>query len=206
MLSSLASCPLLFFPVDYLGSGSRVLGLTGPGSLTHPPVVPVSISQMQPPVQGFVALQVPRQTGSTDAWVRNWRAETVPAQSTAVKMTASNVFLMVFLLRIFAFLSCEFVIQIQPRDSPVALIFFAERSLPLFNPSDSQLFCRRRLDDARARYSSGRNGAEAEDTAARYPDAARGPANCTRGSMVPQLPGGNSSGAENTNNQCGKEH
>jgi hypothetical protein len=50
-------------------------------------------------VQGFIALQVPRQTGSTDAWVRNWRAETVPAQRTATAIADRNIF-SIFLLMI----------------------------------------------------------------------------------------------------------
>jgi hypothetical protein len=73
-------------------------GLTGPGSLTHAPDVPLKIWQMQAPLQGFVALQVPVQVGSRLGFFCNWRAETVPAQRTAVTMAASNVFLMVFLI------------------------------------------------------------------------------------------------------------
>ena len=73
-------------------------GLSGPGSLTHPPVVPIRISQRQPPVQGFIALHVPRQTGSRLACFCNCRAETVPAQRTAVAITARNAFLIVLLM------------------------------------------------------------------------------------------------------------
>jgi len=47
---------------------------------------------MQPVVQGFVLLQVPWQAKPL-ALVRNWRAESVPAQSTAVTNVASNIFL-----------------------------------------------------------------------------------------------------------------
>lgn len=43
-------------------------------------------------MQGFVALHVPRQAGSTDAWVRNCRAETVPAQRTAMVIAAKKKF------------------------------------------------------------------------------------------------------------------
>jgi hypothetical protein len=75
-------------------------GLSGPGSLTHPPVVPVRISQMQPPLQGMVALHVPLHTGSKLAGVRSCRAETVPALRTAATIAASNIFLIVSLLMV----------------------------------------------------------------------------------------------------------
>jgi hypothetical protein len=64
----------------------------------EPPVVPERISQRQPPVQGFVALHVPRQTGSRLACFCNCRAETVPAQRTAVAIAARNVFLILLLM------------------------------------------------------------------------------------------------------------
>ncbi len=73
-------------------------GLTGPGSLTHPPVVPVRIWQMQAPLQGLVALQVPLHAGSRLAGVRNCRAETDPAHRTAIAIAARNVFLIVLLM------------------------------------------------------------------------------------------------------------
>jgi hypothetical protein len=73
-------------------------GLSGPGSLTHPPVVPVRISQIQPPLQCTVVLHAPLQTGSKLAGVRSCRAETVPAQRTAVAIAASNVFLIVLFM------------------------------------------------------------------------------------------------------------
>ena len=47
---------------------------------------------MQPEVQGFVLLQVPWQAKPL-ASLRNWRAESVPAQRTAVTNVASNIFL-----------------------------------------------------------------------------------------------------------------
>jgi hypothetical protein len=47
---------------------------------------------MQPVVQGLMLLQVPWQAAKPLA-VRNWRAETVPAQRTAVTKMASNAFL-----------------------------------------------------------------------------------------------------------------
>jgi hypothetical protein len=74
-------------------------GLTGPGSLTHAPEVPLKIWQMQTPLQGFVALQVPVQAGTRLGFFCNCRAETVPAQRTAVTITASKVLLLVLLLR-----------------------------------------------------------------------------------------------------------
>jgi len=49
-------------------------------------------------VQGFVALHVPRQAGSTDAWVRSCRAETVPTQRTAMIIAAREKFWMVFFI------------------------------------------------------------------------------------------------------------
>jgi hypothetical protein len=73
-------------------------GLTGPGSLTHAPEVPLKIWQMQAPLQGFVALHVPVHAGSRLADVRSCRAETVPAQRTAVAMAARNVFLIVLFI------------------------------------------------------------------------------------------------------------
>jgi len=73
-------------------------GLTGPGSLTHAPEVPVNIWQMQPPLQGTVALHVPLQTGSKLVGVRSCRAETVPAQRTAMIIAANEKFWMAFLM------------------------------------------------------------------------------------------------------------
>jgi hypothetical protein len=54
-------------------------------------------AQMQPVEQGCVLLQLPWQAAKPFASVRNWRAETVPAQRMAVTKVASNVFLMNFL-------------------------------------------------------------------------------------------------------------
>jgi hypothetical protein len=73
-------------------------GLSGPGSLTHPPVVPVRISQMQAPLQCTVVLHAPLQTGSKLADVRSCRAETVPAQRTAPAIAARNVLLILLLM------------------------------------------------------------------------------------------------------------
>jgi len=85
-------CPRGVHSIGFFG------GFTGPGSLTHAPDVPLKIWQMQAPLQGFVALQVPVQVGSRLDFFCNWRAETVPAQRTAVTMAIKNVFLIVFLI------------------------------------------------------------------------------------------------------------
>jgi hypothetical protein len=82
-------------------------GLTGPGSLTHAPDVPLKIWQMHTPLQGFVALHVPVQAGTRLGFLCNWRAETVPAQRTAVTIAASKVLLMVLLLRMLLLLFCS---------------------------------------------------------------------------------------------------
>jgi hypothetical protein len=55
-------------------------------------------------MQGWVMLQVPLHVSDVLASARNWRAETVPAQRTAVIKTASNAFFVVFML-IIIFLS-----------------------------------------------------------------------------------------------------
>jgi hypothetical protein len=62
-------------------------------------VLPVSIrtTQMQPVLQGLVALQPPPQLANPLVSVRSCRAETVPAHRTAVTITARNVFFIVFL-------------------------------------------------------------------------------------------------------------
>lgn len=54
--------------------------------------------QKQPLAQGLVALHVPPHVVLPWVWTRNCRAETVPAQRTAVSMAASNVVLMVFFI------------------------------------------------------------------------------------------------------------
>jgi hypothetical protein len=104
------SVALVFLPMIALLSSKRAAdaeasvssyffgGLTGPGSLTHPPVVPVKIWQMQGPLQGLVALQVPVHAGNSLAFICSCRAETVPAQRTAVATAARNVFLIVLLM------------------------------------------------------------------------------------------------------------
>ena len=87
-----SGCRGIRFPSYFFG------GLSGPGSLTHPPVVPLKIWQMQGPLHGLVALHVPTQAGNSLADVCNCRAETVPAQRTAVAIAAKNVFLIVLLM------------------------------------------------------------------------------------------------------------
>jgi len=73
-------------------------GWSGPGSLTHPPVVPLKIWQMQGPLQGLVALHVPVHVGRRLGFLCNCRAETVPAQRTAATMAARNAFFIVLLM------------------------------------------------------------------------------------------------------------
>ncbi len=105
------SVALIFLPMIALLSSKRAAdaeasafpnyffgGLSGPGSLTHPPVFPLNIWQRQGPLQWTVVLHVPLQTGSRLAGVCNCRAETVPAQRTAAAIAASNVFLIVLLI------------------------------------------------------------------------------------------------------------
>jgi hypothetical protein len=53
---------------------------------------------MQPPLQCTVALHAPLQTGSRLVGVRSCRAETVPAQRTAIAIAARNVFLIALLM------------------------------------------------------------------------------------------------------------
>jgi len=52
--------------------------------------------QKQPVAQGWVELQLPPQAKPFGS-LRNWRAETVPAQTTAMTMVANNVDLTIFL-------------------------------------------------------------------------------------------------------------
>jgi hypothetical protein len=52
---------------------------------------------MQPPRQGWVALQVPRQAGNSLDFVCSCRAETLPAHKTAVIKIASDAFFTVFM-------------------------------------------------------------------------------------------------------------
>ena len=69
------------------------------GWVEQKPVVDSSgKAQMQPLLQGLFAPQLPPQVAEAFASLRNCRAETVPAQRTAVTMAIRNVFLMVFLI------------------------------------------------------------------------------------------------------------
>jgi len=104
------SVALVFLPMVALLSSKRARtprhplpsylfgGLTGPGSLTHPPVVPLKIWQMQGPLQGLVALHVPVHAGNSLAFICSCRAETVPAQRTAVAIAARNMFFNLLLM------------------------------------------------------------------------------------------------------------
>jgi hypothetical protein len=85
---------------------------------------------MHPVEQGCVLLQLPLHAAKPLVPVRNWRAETVPTQRTAVTKVASNVFLMNFLFML------SLISNLQDR-----------RSEP-----PAQLFCRLecRREDARA--------------------------------------------------------
>jgi hypothetical protein len=60
-------------------------------------VLPVSIrtTQMQPVLQGLVALQPPPQVANPVASIRSCRAETVPAQRTAAAIAVKTMFLIV---------------------------------------------------------------------------------------------------------------
>jgi hypothetical protein len=53
---------------------------------------------MHAPLQGFVALQVPVQAGNRLDFFCNCRAETVPAQRTAIITAANEKFWIVFLM------------------------------------------------------------------------------------------------------------
>ena len=69
------------------------------GCVEQKPVVDSSgKAQMQPLLQGLFAPQLPPQVAEAFASLRNCRAETVPAQRTAVTIAIRNVFLMVFLI------------------------------------------------------------------------------------------------------------
>jgi hypothetical protein len=58
-------------------------------------VVGVVNEQKQLVAQGRVALQVPPHVAELLASLRNWRAETVPAHSTAAAIVAKNALLIV---------------------------------------------------------------------------------------------------------------
>jgi len=62
-------------------------------------------AQIQPVAQGCVLLQLPLQAAKPLVSPRNCRAESVPAQSTAVTIAASNVDLIAFAFMISPFKS-----------------------------------------------------------------------------------------------------
>ena len=78
----------------------------------------MNIWQMQGPLQGLVALHVPVQVGSRLGFFCNCRAETVPAQKTAIMMVANERFWMVFLM-----ICPSFQLQ-EPDEGPVASSYF----------------------------------------------------------------------------------
>jgi hypothetical protein len=110
--------------------GYFAVGRSGPGSLTHPPVVPLKIWQMQAPLQGLVALHVPLQNGSKLDGVRSCRAETVPAQRTAVASAARNVFLIVLLMIHSSFQYQAEENEYGPAILPAWLCYFPEGATP----------------------------------------------------------------------------
>jgi hypothetical protein len=84
-------------PLPGLGVRCYFLGDTTPaGRDVQNAVVGVVKEQKQPLAQGWVVLHLPLHVVGPCAAFRNCRAETVPAQRTAVSMAASNVILMVF--------------------------------------------------------------------------------------------------------------
>jgi hypothetical protein len=88
----------------WIGSNYFAGGWTPVGCVEQKPVVDSSgKAQMQPVAQGCTLLQLPLQAANPLLSVRNWRAETVPAQRTAVTVAASNVDLIIFLLMIAPF-------------------------------------------------------------------------------------------------------
>jgi hypothetical protein len=72
-------------------------GVSPAGRVVQNAVVGVVKEQKQPLGQGWMALHVPLQAKPLGS-LRNCRAETVPAQSTAMAMAASEKFCMVFLM------------------------------------------------------------------------------------------------------------
>src|SRR5215475_1903090 len=81
-----------------------LMGLTGPGSLTHALTDPPKSWQIHPPRQGLVALQVPVQAGNSLGFVCSCRAETLPAQRMAVIKSASDAFFTAFMFMVLSFL------------------------------------------------------------------------------------------------------
>jgi hypothetical protein len=79
-----------------MGSNYFAGGCTPVGCVEQKPVVDSSgKAQMQPVLHGWVESQPPPQAKPL-ASLRNCRAESVPAQSTAAIIAASNIFLIAF--------------------------------------------------------------------------------------------------------------
>lgn len=76
---------------------SYFAGLNAGGRMHEPDLVPAGMLQKQSMLQDMCLLQMPPQKGLVVAWLCNCRAETVPADRTAVTNVTSNVFLMNFL-------------------------------------------------------------------------------------------------------------
>jgi len=76
---------------------------TPAGRVVQKAVNGVVKEQKQPVAQAWVALQLPPHVVAFWAGFRNCRAETVPAQRTAVSMAASNVVLIFFVINALLF-------------------------------------------------------------------------------------------------------
>jgi hypothetical protein len=72
-------------------------GLNAGGRMHDPVLVPAGMLQKQSMLQDMCLLQMPPQKGLVAEGFRNWRAETVPAQTTAMTTVANNVDLIIFL-------------------------------------------------------------------------------------------------------------
>jgi hypothetical protein len=135
--------------------------------------------QTQPLAHGWVALQEPPQVVELLAPLCNCRVETVPAHRTAAAMTTNERFWIFF-----------FMADLLSRNA-----------VPLFQHGCAGDGMRR---------AKGRPRFHWEDTeaaaCARLADAATATTGDPWLCVVPQLPRRNSSSAENTNDQCGKEH
>jgi hypothetical protein len=75
-----------------LGPGYFVR-LNAGGRMHEPDLLPAGMLQKQLMLQAICLLQMPPQKTVEPGVFRNWRAETVPAQRTAVTMVAKNIFL-----------------------------------------------------------------------------------------------------------------
>ena len=75
---------------NYFPAGCAPVGC----DMQEPVVDSSGKAHTQPLAQGFVLLQVPRQAKAV-APVRNWRAETVPAQAAAATIVVNNAILII---------------------------------------------------------------------------------------------------------------